>query len=348
MVSISNSNRELPESQMQTLTSTLNATKAPVTKENLSTANMAVNTHDQGSEAANKKNRTIEVARKFEALLLHSLLKNMRKTTLSEGTSNERSIYDDMMDQQLANTISESGGLGLANRIAEQLQTSSAQISQNSKISNPQVLDDSQRLRDLALHIESRPQGAGLELHTNSLLNNQTTDIAHLRLATQLWSSSAEKHNNLSSTHQEFLQDLLPHAQRGARRIGTSPTTLLAIAALETGWGQSMITDENGKNSHNLFGIKASATDSDYAITRTTEYIEGSAQKLNARFKTFENDADAVDGFTYFLTDNPRYKKALLHANEPERFVRELQKAGYATDPHYADKVISIMRQIEQ
>jgi flagellar protein FlgJ len=36
----------------------------------------------------------------------------------------------------------------------------------------------------------------------------------------------------------------------------------------------------------------------------------------------------------------------LKSADNPEQFVRELQKAGYATDPNYASKISQIARQM--
>jgi len=60
----------------------------------------------------------------------------------------------------------------------------------------------------------------------------------------------------------------------------------------------------------------------------------------------YDNTADAVDGFANFILSNPRYSNALKHAGNPEKFLQELQDAGYATDPRYAEKAISIMRQI--
>jgi flagellar protein FlgJ len=305
-----------------------------------------------GSENEEQSERAVDVAKQFEALLVHSLLKNMRKTTFAENTSNERALYDDMMDEQIANTIVESGGLGIADHIARQLQANTTQPDKAAQTSTnriDQVLHDRQQLRDIAQHIKARALPDTGSSQTGALFSSasDTTDITRLRMATELW-SAAPTVTELPSGHQEFIRNLMPHAQQGAQRLGTSPEVLLAIAALETGWGQFMITSESGQNSHNLFGIKASASDSSYALTKTTEYIEGSAQKINARFKMFNNNADAVNGFTDFLFDNPRYKNALSHAAEPERFVKALQEAGYATDPHYANKVISIMREIKQ
>lgn len=279
-----------------------------------------------------------EAAEKFEALLIHSMLKNMRKTTMTENKSNDRAIYDDMLDEKLADTMIEAGGIGIADQIVAQIREQ-----QGRPIDSPST--DKARLRELAKNIE-RPSAAAISVETKAELAPQqaTTDITHLRLATGLWGSKQE--STLSTRQQEFVEPLIPHARRNAQKLGTSADAILAIAALETGWGRSMIKDDQGNNSHNLFGIKATGSDNRYATTLTTEYIEGSPQKMQARFKTFEDSADAVNGFADFILTNPRYSNALEHAGNPEKFLTELQVAGYATDPRYAEKAISIMRQI--
>ena len=151
----------------------------------------------------------------------------------------------------------------------------------------------------------------------------------------------------LSNQKRAFIDPLLPHANRNANRLGTSPNAILAIAALETGWGQKVASDENGKPSYNLFGIKSFGADVESVDILTTEYIDGKPEKIVDRFRVFKNPADAVDGFADFILENPRYKKALEHASDPTRFLEELQRAGYATDPKYATKAISILQQIE-
>lgn len=282
-----------------------------------------------------------EAANKFEALLIHSMLKNMRKTTMSEGKSNDRAIYDDMLDEKLADTMIEAGGIGIADQIVSQIREQ-----QGKSTTAAETTNDKQRLRELANFVE-RPDKTGVLTSAENAATDRSgtsTDINHLQLATNLW---GKQHTpELSQQQQEFVEPLLPYVRRSAQKLGTSPNAILAVAALETGWGRATIKDEHGNDSHNLFGIKATGSDNRYATTLTTEFVEGNPQKLQARFKTFDSPADAVEGFADFILSNPRYSNALKHAGDPEKFLQELQSAGYATDPRYADKAISIMRQI--
>ena len=292
-----------------------------------------------------------EAANKFEELLIHNMLKSMRKTTMSENKSNSQAIYDDMLDEKLANTMMKAGGIGIADQIVSQIKKQ-----RGTDTTETQPTSDAERLRKLSSQIQrpasvdsSGASGAHSDSTATLLSQSQptssaTTSIGHIRWAANLWSD--KQVSQMSQRQHEFVKPLMPHAERSAQRLGTSPAAIIAIAALETGWGRSNITDERGADSHNLFGIKATGSDNSYATTLTTEYIDGSPQKMQARFKTYSDDADAVDGFADFILSNPRYSNALQHAGDPERFLKELQDAGYATDPRYAEKAISIMRQI--
>ena len=56
---------------------------------------------------------------------------------------------------------------------------------------------------------------------------------------------------------QEFVRQLLPYAEQAAKELGVEPKVIMAQAALETGWGRSLIKNSNGTNSFNVFNIKA-------------------------------------------------------------------------------------------
>ncbi len=73
------------------------------------------------------------------------------------------------------------------------------------------------------------------------------------------------------------------------------------------------------------------------------EYRGGVAVKEQAQFRSYENYQQSFDDYVDFLQTQPRYRQALEHTDNPERFVEELHKAGYATDPAYAEKVKRIM-----
>lgn len=147
---------------------------------------------------------------------------------------------------------------------------------------------------------------------------------------------------------EDFVTTLLPMAEQAAQRIGVEPRYLVAQAALETGWGKSIIRQGDGSSSHNLFGIKAhGGWEGDSARVVTTEYHGGKAVRESANFRTYDSFAQSFEDYVSFLENNPRYQEALKVADaNPEAFVRGLQKAGYATDPQYARKISQIARQM--
>ncbi|WP_339504646.1 flagellar assembly peptidoglycan hydrolase FlgJ [Pseudomonas sp. RL_105y_Pfl2_101] len=145
----------------------------------------------------------------------------------------------------------------------------------------------------------------------------------------------------------EFINAMLPMAKEAADRIGLDPRYLVAQAALETGWGKSVMRQPDGGSSHNLFGIKASANwKGDSARAITSEFRNGAMVKETAEFRSYASYRDSFHDLVNLLQSNSRYQDVLKSADNPEQFVRELQKAGYATDPHYASKISNIARQM--
>ncbi|MCR4509694.1 flagellar assembly peptidoglycan hydrolase FlgJ [Pseudomonas sp. 32.2.56] len=146
----------------------------------------------------------------------------------------------------------------------------------------------------------------------------------------------------------EFIAAMLPMAEKAADKIGVDPRYLVAQAALETGWGKSIIRQQDGSSSHNLFGIKThNSWDGESARVLTTEFKGGKAVKEAASFRAYESYAHSFEDYVSFLQGNGRYEKALAVTDKPEQFARELQKAGYATDPQYARKIAQIARQMQ-
>jgi flagellar protein FlgJ len=146
------------------------------------------------------------------------------------------------------------------------------------------------------------------------------------------------------SSPEGFVQSVWPHAQQAARELGVDPKVLVAQAALETGWGQSIMQHADGSSSHNLFGIKASSGWQGRQVTvPTLEYSNGIAVRTRASFRSYGSFADSFSDYVDFLKSNPRYSQALAQAGDPQRFASALQNAGYATDPAYARKISAIV-----
>lgn len=142
----------------------------------------------------------------------------------------------------------------------------------------------------------------------------------------------------------EFVRTLLPAARQAARQLGLEPLALVAQAALETGWGQRMFKAADGRESFNLFGIKAqSGWQGDVAVVDTLEYRQGIPRQEKAKFRVYEDLQSGLQDYVDFIKRQPRYQDALAVSHDTAGYFQQLQAAGYATDPNYAQKILQVM-----
>lgn len=146
-----------------------------------------------------------------------------------------------------------------------------------------------------------------------------------------------------------FLERIGPWARQAAQRLGVSPRSVMAHAALESGWGQRPVRDAQGRDSLNLFGIKAlSGWQGERVQAQTTEYENGQVVPQSQPFRQYADlDATFAD-YVRLLAHSPRYEAALRSGDDVQAFAGALAQGGYATDPQYAQKLVRISRQIPQ
>ncbi|CAN7284246.1 glucosaminidase domain-containing protein [Pseudoduganella sp. LjRoot289] len=143
---------------------------------------------------------------------------------------------------------------------------------------------------------------------------------------------------------QEFLATIQPWAASAAKRLGVAPELVAAHAALESGWGQHPLGSSN-----NLFGIKAGGQwQGAVTAAATTEYEQGLALKKVERFRSYPDQAAAFHDYANTLIANPRYQQALNTGDDARAFAAGLARGGYATDPHYADKLSKLAGKLQQ
>ncbi len=137
-----------------------------------------------------------------------------------------------------------------------------------------------------------------------------------------------------------FVRQHTAAAESAAAETGIPAPFMLAQAALETGWGKREIIGRDGTNSHNLFGIKAGGSWNGPTVdVTTTEYIGGQPRKLTQSFRAYASEAESFADYARLMKDSPRYAKVVEKAADAKAFAMGLQKAGYATDPAYGDKL---------
>ncbi len=262
--------------------------------------------HEMGQDG---KDPVRVAAQQFEALFIQTLMKNMREASLGDGIfdSQQQKLYEGMLDQQFAIKMASGEGIGIAEMLVRQLGG------------------------------ESKDAGASPD--TGEIVGPSVP--APAMSAARPAESKPERVN--FDSPESFVRELWPHVREVANKLGVEARAIMAQAALETGWGQHMPQSADGTPNLNLFGIKADDRWNGEAVTkRTLEYRDGIPQQESARFRVYESIAESVKDYFDFLTGSPRYEGVGKDGGDPESFGRSLKDAGYATDPHYADKILRV------
>lgn len=258
-----------------------------------------------------------QVARQFESLFLQMMLKSMRDASLGGGLldNKQTEFYREMYDKQIAVDMTRREGIGLADVLKRQL---GGGVATGYRDLSPREY--------LGMPITRAPVTVRSAAETGRSIPPVDNDI------------------RLDGTPEDFLSKLWPVAEKAAAELDLAPEALLAQAALETGWGRHVIRHATGDVSHNLFGIKADSRWEGEAVpVRTLEYHEGVAMKTRANFRAYASYADSFNDYVAFVRDNPRYRDALRKTDDPAAYFGALQEAGYATDPHYARKILEVL-----
>ncbi|MFI3187169.1 MAG: flagellar assembly peptidoglycan hydrolase FlgJ [Methylococcaceae bacterium] len=295
-----------------------------------------------------------EVAKQFESIFLSNVLKSMRAAKLADGAmdNDQSKFYNDMYDQQLAVHLSGSPGVGLADLIVKQL---SPKAPKNDKQDIEDYLNKSGGISmgSDQVHAVRRQVSAKTDSPAVSFTDGLVTiypyvqESGPLDEATKLpMPAIGELKTDQAlpiQSAEDFVSRLYPLAVQAARELGVEPKVLLAQAALESGWGRSTIKNGNGSNTFNLFNIKADKSwQGKQAQVATLEFDQGLAKKVNSGFRSYDSFQESFKDYVDFIKTNPRYGDALKKAGNAQQYMHELQRAGYATDPKYADKIISI------
>jgi flagellar protein FlgJ len=287
----------------------------------------------QAGQGRDEEQTLRQVAGQFESLFLNMMLKSMRQASLAEGLfdSEQSKMYQDMADQQLASDLSMRGGLGLQDVIMRQL--GGARYANSAEVVPGQTFS-----------IDTVTVRPSLGIRVNEKIIEQIREAKPQPLAedTEVVETDMANMPKRFNSPEEFVQKLWPYAERAAEKLGVTPEVILSQAALETGWGKYILADQQG-SSFNLFNIKAHRWDGDTVAKNALEYRDGKALHEQSQFRSYDSYQHSFDDYVQFLQTQPRYSQALQHVGDPNAFIEQLHKAGYATDPQYADKIKRIM-----
>ncbi len=293
-------------------------------------------------------------AQQFEAVFMNMLMKSMRDAAPQDGMfdSEQTRMYTSMLDQQLTQRMA-SRGIGLADVMVRQL---SIAISMP-PVSEGETPDAGAAAQGLPVAGLRAPglTAQGFPLTDPDLLTPQSLPAAASRASDAPQAASdplraKARVESYAPAHVDtFVQRLLPHAKEASASTGIPAHFMMGQAALETGWGKSEIRGADGQNSHNLFGIKAGSGWRGRTVDIvTTEYVNGKPQKQLDTFRAYDSYADSFRDYANLLRANPRYQNVIAQGQDAAQFAQKLQQAGYATDPRYAQKLTSVIRQLER
>ncbi len=289
-------------------------------------------------------------AKQFDAVFTQMMLKSMRDATPSDGPldSSDGAQFQSMMDQQLAQQMSNKG-IGVANAMIKQLTRAMG--------GDPNSTGGANGAGGIASAMQglSGSGGSGNEgnmamlsalgraygnASANGALGKGQGWDANSALTPPVRSSGDDKVD-------AFVNKLANGAQQASASTGIPARFIVGQAALESGWGKREIMKADGSTSYNVFGIKATKDWTGKTVsTMTTEYVNGAPHRVVEKFRAYDSYEDAMADYANVLKSNPRYASVINGSRSAESFAQGMQRAGYATDPHYAKKLMSIMQRM--
>ncbi len=298
---------------------------------------------------ANPQQGLKAAAKQFDSVFTQMMLKSMRDATPSDSPfdSNDSKTFTSMLDQQLSQNMG-AKGIGVADMMLKQLMRNAGGGSSSAGAGG-------------------QMDGAGASGDSSANAGNMAAMNAMAKAyANAAGSSTAASKASLSGNGYSadsaltppargvgtdkvaaFVDRLAAPAQAASSATGIPARFIIGQAALESGWGKREIKNTDGSSSHNVFGIKATSDWSGKTTNAvTTEYVNGKPQKVVEKFRAYDSYEDALTDYASVLKSNPRYAPVVEASRDAAGFAHGMQKAGYATDPQYAKKLISIMRHI--
>jgi len=284
-----------------------------------------------GEEAPEGQKR--EVARQFEAMFIQMMLKQARKISDQMPTlfdSQAGRMAQSLSDEQAALALADPG-MGLADALMAQMRGQAP----GSDASLPAAAPEAARSRVPGLRSRI---GADRQVVADSI-----DSLIHLLASGQLREKVSSAIQGAPDHIRAFVDRMSAAAQAASASSGVPAKLILSQAALESGWGQREILRPDGSTTHNLFGIKAGGDwQGEVVNVTTTEFENGVPRKVRQPFRAYPSYADSFADYARLIGNSDRYG-AVTTARSAEEAAHRIQASGYATDPEYADKLISIM-----
>ena len=282
----------------------------------------------------------LHAAKQFEAVFMQMVLKSMRSTVPDGGLlgGNESKMYTDMFDTQLAQTLAKRG-MGVGDLLARQL----AAAQSRGRGDGQAAVDAGQGVPAAAA---AAPAAAPIEPGQTVAADSILAHAVSLASAPVVADPNSAAAPTRVGAAQAFVDQMAPYAEAASRSSGIPAQYMIGQAALESGWGRRQIVGADGTPSYNLFGIKAGSTWTGRTVDiTTTEYVNGTPRKMVQRFRAYDSYADSFNDYAALIGGSARYGAVPRQGASAADFAQSLQRAGYATDPAYADKLTRVINQ---
>ena len=326
----------------------------------------------RGDSLEAKKNALLTAASQFESLLNQFWLKEMRSSNEaicpdSPLRSRDSDFFQSMLNEQMVTSIAKSNASNkssLTRMIVRQFAGSMgdegkqilAMIEGNNRASNTTGEFGLQINRDaefktitsertsfgiLSEQIRDKNNNVSVSDVTNASINeHKFAKKQGINSYVNAMNKSIDSNSDMSFTSpKDFVDKLMPYAKEVAKKFGLNPIVIVGQAALETGWGKHV----GAKN--NFFGIKASGKwNGGTELMSSYEFKDGIKYSQISSFRCYDSVKQSINDYAEFIVGNKRYEKAVAVSDNPNKYFEEIQKAGYATDPNYADKLKNIIK----
>ena len=155
---------------------------------------------------------------------------------------------------------------------------------------------------------------------------------------------SLDQNNQDNYDKQEFITSIKPTSIQLNKKYHVPASIIMGQAILESDYGTSDLATKY----HNLFGVKAGVFERKVKLP-TKEYRNGQWETVEENFKVYSSWQKSLEEHTKLLVDgtswnHTQYQQVRQATNYRDAAVA-LENAGYATDPHYAEKLIKVIEE---
>ncbi len=158
-----------------------------------------------------------------------------------------------------------------------------------------------------------------------------------------VFSLTAKPHpNNEDDTQlaENYIRAYQKYAIQEMEIVGMPASVILAQGMLESAYGQS----ELAQKAQNHFGLKCGTWQGEPYFRRTNEYKDGKAVVERHCFRAYNDVEESYRDHSEHIKSRSNYTFLFDAQSLDYKFWAEgLLKAGYATDPNYATKIINLI-----